>query len=168
MTDDDRDQPRDAAAEKMRAAGQSEAAIRHFASALERVAERRRDADPELRARAGARTCRVLERAARRSIAAAALERLAVIKLNGGLATSMGLQQPKSLLEARDGRTFLRDHRRPDAGAAPPLRRAPAADPDEQRGHARADAGRARRVPGARDAGAGAGLPAEHGAEARR
>ena len=30
-----------------------------------------------------------------------------MIKLNGGLATSMGLQQPKSLLEARDGRSFL-------------------------------------------------------------
>jgi UTP--glucose-1-phosphate uridylyltransferase len=29
------------------------------------------------------------------------------IKLNGGLATTMGLQQPKSLVEARDGRTFL-------------------------------------------------------------
>jgi UTP--glucose-1-phosphate uridylyltransferase len=36
-----------------------------------------------------------------------ALSRLAVIKLNGGLATSMGLQQPKSLMEARDGRSFL-------------------------------------------------------------
>ena len=35
------------------------------------------------------------------------LERLAVIRLNGGLATSMGLQEPKSLLEARDGRSFL-------------------------------------------------------------
>jgi UTP--glucose-1-phosphate uridylyltransferase len=30
-----------------------------------------------------------------------------LVKLNGGLATSMGLQQPKSLMEARDGRTFL-------------------------------------------------------------
>jgi UTP--glucose-1-phosphate uridylyltransferase len=30
-----------------------------------------------------------------------------VIKLNGGLATTMGLQQPKSLMEARDGRSFL-------------------------------------------------------------
>ena len=38
--------------------------------------------------------------------AATVLERLAVIRLNGGLATSMGLQQPKSLLEARDGRTL--------------------------------------------------------------
>src|SRR6202020_597030 len=32
---------------------------------------------------------------------------VALIKLNGGLATSMGLQQPKSLMEARDGHTFL-------------------------------------------------------------
>ncbi len=30
-----------------------------------------------------------------------------MIKLNGGLATTMGLQQPKSLVEARDGRSFL-------------------------------------------------------------
>jgi UTP--glucose-1-phosphate uridylyltransferase len=38
---------------------------------------------------------------------AAALERVAVIKLNGGLATTMGLQEPKSLVHARDGRSFL-------------------------------------------------------------
>ena len=36
-----------------------------------------------------------------------ALERVVVIKLNGGLATTMGLRQPKSLIEARDGHTFL-------------------------------------------------------------
>ena len=39
--------------------------------------------------------------------AADALERVAVIKLNGGLATTMGLRSPKSLVEARDGRSFL-------------------------------------------------------------
>ncbi len=38
---------------------------------------------------------------------AAALEHLVVIKLNGGLATTMGLRSPKSLVEARDGRSFL-------------------------------------------------------------
>ncbi len=36
-----------------------------------------------------------------------ALGRVAVIKLNGGLATSMGLRSPKSLIEARAGRSFL-------------------------------------------------------------
>lgn len=38
---------------------------------------------------------------------AAALNRTVVIKLNGGLATSMGLDQPKSLLPVRGDRTFL-------------------------------------------------------------
>jgi UTP--glucose-1-phosphate uridylyltransferase len=37
----------------------------------------------------------------------ALLDRVAVIKLNGGLATTMGLQRPKSLLEAREGHSFL-------------------------------------------------------------
>jgi len=32
---------------------------------------------------------------------------VALIKLNGGLATTMGLQEPKSLVQARDGRSFL-------------------------------------------------------------
>ena len=38
---------------------------------------------------------------------AAALRRTAVVKLNGGLGTSMGLSGPKSVLEVRDGLTFL-------------------------------------------------------------
>src|SRR5206468_4108590 len=38
---------------------------------------------------------------------AEALEQLAVIKLNGGLATTMGLRSPKSLVEARQGHSFL-------------------------------------------------------------
>ncbi|HEY6399615.1 MAG TPA: UTP--glucose-1-phosphate uridylyltransferase [Solirubrobacteraceae bacterium] len=37
----------------------------------------------------------------------AALEKLVAIRLNGGLATTMGLRSPKSLVEARDGRSFL-------------------------------------------------------------
>ena len=36
-----------------------------------------------------------------------ALERTVVIKLNGGLGTSMGMTGPKSLLEVKDGLTFL-------------------------------------------------------------
>jgi UTP--glucose-1-phosphate uridylyltransferase len=35
------------------------------------------------------------------------LDRLVVVKLNGGLGTSMGLSGPKSLLEVKPGRTFL-------------------------------------------------------------
>ncbi len=39
--------------------------------------------------------------------AATALDRVAVIRLNGGLGTSMGLRGPKSLIEVRPGHTFL-------------------------------------------------------------
>lgn len=35
------------------------------------------------------------------------LRQTAVLKLNGGLGTSMGLEQAKSLLEVKDGKTFL-------------------------------------------------------------
>jgi UTP--glucose-1-phosphate uridylyltransferase len=37
----------------------------------------------------------------------AALERAVVVKLNGGLGTSMGMNSPKSLLTAKDGLSFL-------------------------------------------------------------
>lgn len=37
----------------------------------------------------------------------ALLQRTAVLKLNGGLGTSMGLEKAKSLLEVKDGKTFL-------------------------------------------------------------
>jgi UTP--glucose-1-phosphate uridylyltransferase len=94
-----------AAVEKMRAAGAHPEAIRAFESAYRRLEsgdsamlpsadlepagdvpalEDLPDADP-----------------------AQALAQVVQIKLNGGLATTMGLQQPKSLMEARDGRSFL-------------------------------------------------------------
>ena len=40
-------------------------------------------------------------------LGAAALDRTVVLKLNGGLGTSMGLEKAKSLLEVREGLTFL-------------------------------------------------------------
>jgi UTP--glucose-1-phosphate uridylyltransferase len=36
-----------------------------------------------------------------------ALDRVAIVKLNGGLGTSMGLSVPKSTIEAKDGHAFL-------------------------------------------------------------
>jgi UTP--glucose-1-phosphate uridylyltransferase len=39
--------------------------------------------------------------------AAGLLDQAVVIKLNGGLGTSMGMTRAKSLLEAREGKTFL-------------------------------------------------------------
>ena len=48
-----------------------------------------------------------LEQLADADAADGARARSSLIKLNGGLATTMGLQRPKSLLEAREGRSFL-------------------------------------------------------------
>jgi UTP--glucose-1-phosphate uridylyltransferase len=94
-----------AGAVKMRAAGQTEDAVRSFESALRRVraGEATMLASSELEPAPGVPSLDDLPEAD----PAVALERVAVIKLNGGLATSMGLQQPKSLLEAREGRSFL-------------------------------------------------------------
>jgi UTP--glucose-1-phosphate uridylyltransferase len=89
----------------MRAAGQTEDAIGAFASALERVRAGAATLLPssELEPAPGVPSLDQLPAAD----AADALSRVAVIKLNGGLATSMGLQEPKSLIEAREGRSFL-------------------------------------------------------------
>jgi UTP--glucose-1-phosphate uridylyltransferase len=94
-----------AAEEMMRADGQSEEAVRSFRRSYERLEEGES---------ALIRTDE-LEPAGEVPVLAelpepddpAVLDRFAVIKLNGGLATTMGLQQPKSLVEARDGRSFL-------------------------------------------------------------
>ena len=97
--------PVQAAVEKMRAAGVSDDAIRSFASALRRV----REGAETLLPSAGlepAPDVPALDELPDAD-AEAALAELVVIKLNGGLATSMGLQRPKSLIEARDGHSFL-------------------------------------------------------------
>ena len=59
------------------------------------------------------------------------LDALAVVKLNGGLGTSMGLSGPKSLLEVKPGAELPRCDRDPGAGAARAPRRAAAAGGDE-------------------------------------
>ncbi len=89
----------------MRAAGQPEEAIRSFRSAYERLVGGQ---PAELRSAdlGPAGDVASLDRLPEVD-AADALERVAVIKLNGGLATTMGLRSPKSLVEARDGRSFL-------------------------------------------------------------
>ena len=94
-----------AAAEKMREGGQNDAAIAQFTYALERVLSGEQTMLPsaELEPVPDVPQLESLAEVDPTSV----LERLAVIKLNGGLATSMGLQQPKSLLEARDGNSFL-------------------------------------------------------------
>ena len=89
----------------MRAAGHSEEAIRSFRSAYQRLTGgesaviRSADLEPAGDVPALGDLPDLDE--------AAALDRFALIKLNGGLATTMGLKAPKSLLEARDGLSFL-------------------------------------------------------------
>jgi UTP--glucose-1-phosphate uridylyltransferase len=94
-----------AAAEKMRAAGAHEEAIRAFESAYRRLESGEETLLPsaDLEPAGDVPALDDLTDAD----AADALGSVAVIKLNGGLATTMGLQQPKSLMEARDGRSFL-------------------------------------------------------------
>jgi UTP--glucose-1-phosphate uridylyltransferase len=94
-----------AAEAKMRDAGQPEEAIRAFRSAYERLESGESAMLPsaELEPAGDVDTFEQLPE----SDPAQALGAVAVIKLNGGLATTMGLRSPKSLVEARDGRSFL-------------------------------------------------------------
>ncbi len=89
----------------MRAAGQHEEAVRTFRSAYERLESGESAYLPsaELEPAGDVESLDELPQAD----AAEALAAVATIKLNGGLATSMGLRAPKSLVEARDGRSFL-------------------------------------------------------------
>src|ERR1700759_872389 len=93
------------AAEKMRAAGAHEEAIRSFEDAYTRL----RSGGESLLATADLEPVGDIAAFADLPDAdpAQALAQTALIKLNGGLATSMGLQEPKSLIEVHDGRTFL-------------------------------------------------------------
>src|SRR5579859_7162566 len=93
-----------AAEAKMHEAGQPEEAVRAFASAYRRLDEGESAFLPTDELEPASEVPRLEEiRAADDD----ALEHLAVIKLNGGLATTMGLRSPKSLVEARDGHSFL-------------------------------------------------------------
>jgi UTP--glucose-1-phosphate uridylyltransferase len=89
----------------MREAGQPEGAVRAFASAYERLRAGGSFmlASADLEPLEGVPTLEQLDAAAPED----ALATVAVVKLNGGLATTMGLRSPKSLVEARDGRSFL-------------------------------------------------------------
>ncbi len=95
-----------AAENKMRAAGQHEEAIASFRSAYQRLVAGESSLIPSADLEPAGDVPELGE-LPEPDDPAHALECCAVIKLNGGLATSMGLQQPKSLLEARDGRSFL-------------------------------------------------------------
>ncbi len=88
----------------MRAAGQHEEAIVGFRRAFERLVEGESGLlkSSELEPVSDVPTLEQLPPADGR-----ALERVAAVRLNGGLATTMGLREPKSLVQVREGRSFL-------------------------------------------------------------
>jgi UTP--glucose-1-phosphate uridylyltransferase len=94
-----------AAEEKMRAAGQPEEAVQAFRRSYQRVESgesaylRTAELEP-------VRDVASLDELPD-SDPSSSLEHVVAIKLNGGLATTMGLRHPKSLVEAREGKTFL-------------------------------------------------------------
>ena len=115
----DDDAGRRAAADKMRAAGAHAEAIRAFESAYSRLTSGQSTMLPSSELEP-AGDVPALDDLAEVDAGPSAgggssggrttgdvLAQVALIKLNGGLATTMGLQQPKSLMEARDGRSFL-------------------------------------------------------------
>jgi UTP--glucose-1-phosphate uridylyltransferase len=95
----------EAAEQKMREAGQPDEAIRSFASAYERLVGGESALLPSAELEPAGDVDRLEELPD--VDAGDVLDRVAVIKLNGGLATSMGLRSPKSLVEAREGHSFL-------------------------------------------------------------
>ena len=94
-----------AAARKMQEAGQSDEAIRGFLDARERLISGAQTLIPSSSLEPVGDVASLDQLPTGNQ--AEALGQVAMIKLNGGLATTMGLRSPKSLLEAREGRSFL-------------------------------------------------------------
>jgi UTP--glucose-1-phosphate uridylyltransferase len=95
----------EAAVDKMRAEGLGDAAVESFARQYERL----REGETGTLAEADIDPVESLPDADELTESAAdeLLDSVVVIKLNGGLGTSMGMTKAKSLLEVKDGKTFL-------------------------------------------------------------
>src|SRR5919206_2694100 len=93
--------------EKMRAAGVADLAIRNFEHYYRLLEEGDQGVLPESEIEPvdGVPDADDLEDGG--DVARDALDRTLVLKLNGGLGTSMGMTRAKSLLEAKDGLSFL-------------------------------------------------------------
>jgi UTP--glucose-1-phosphate uridylyltransferase len=93
--------------DKMRADGVAELAISNFAHYYERLVAGEQGMLPEAEIDPVDDVPDADELPAGGDAAADALDRTVVLKLNGGLGTSMGMTRAKSLLEAKDGLSFL-------------------------------------------------------------
>ena len=93
--------------EKMQAEGVADAAVETFRHYHRRLSEGDLGALPESEIEPVEELPDADELPEDEAGAAEALDRAVVLKLNGGLGTGMGLDGPKSLLEVKEGRTFL-------------------------------------------------------------
>ncbi len=94
-------------AAKMHKAGQPAAAIRTFNHYYNQLSEGATGYIPSSEAQSVAALPTVAEIEAYSATGQAALARAVVIKLNGGLGTTMGMSGPKSLVQVKDTLTFL-------------------------------------------------------------
>jgi UTP--glucose-1-phosphate uridylyltransferase len=101
------DQGRRAAVEKMRAEGVADAAIRAFEHYYEQLEAGETGLIPEDSIDPVTDVAELDELTADPDEEREALQHAIVLRLNGGLGTSMGLTKAKSLLEAKDGLSFL-------------------------------------------------------------
>lgn len=92
---------------KMRARGLSEAAIGAFKRNFDQLVAGVTGMVPEAEIKAVAELPHLRSLPCTNGNVQALLKETAVLKLNGGLGTSMGLEKAKSLLEVKDGKTFL-------------------------------------------------------------
>jgi UTP--glucose-1-phosphate uridylyltransferase len=96
-----------ASIDKMRRDDVGDAAVQAFADAYERLQEGETGVLPESELEPVDEVPDADELPAGDEAAGGALDHAVVIKLNGGLGTSMGMTGPKSLVEVKDGLTFL-------------------------------------------------------------
>lgn len=92
---------------KMQAAGLSQAAIRAFGHNYQKLAVGDHGLLPETTIQPVEKLPRLQEISRGGAIEPSLLAQVSVVKLNGGLGTSMGLERAKTLLEVKDGLTFL-------------------------------------------------------------
>jgi UTP--glucose-1-phosphate uridylyltransferase len=96
-----------ASIDKMRRDGVGDAAVQAFADAYERLQEGETGVLPEDEIEPVDEVPDADELPDAGEAAGGALDHAVVVKLNGGLGTSMGMTGPKSLVEVKDGLTFL-------------------------------------------------------------
>jgi UTP--glucose-1-phosphate uridylyltransferase len=95
------------ALEKMRADGAPDVAVQNFRHYYERLASGETGTIPEDEIEPATDLPSAADLPEPGDDGKEALERAVVIRLNGGLGTSMGMTAAKSLLEVKDGLTFL-------------------------------------------------------------